>query len=404
MTKSRRRVVRRLGIVAIVMALIVAGYVSYVAVRHVRPVALPVASGPYLVGRSRVEWTDPARVDPLAPTAGEPRRLAVWLWYPAVAGGDMRPAPYTPGPWVQLHLAAPVGWAESDFTAIRTGAYEYAPVAPGRFPIVVLEPGMGFSAPQYSVLAESLAGHGFMVAAVTPTYSANLTVLGGRIVGAEKAGNPPQLGSHSGEPGAQADRLVGIWAADAHFVAAEVAALDRGGALAGHIDATRVAYIGHSFGGAAALEACRSDPACAGAVDMDGTQFGPVARKGLHSPTLVLGHENSCVTGGCTPSGPDDRDDLAVAQSLIAASSGPVWAFTIDGTAHFDFTDYAAYYLATPLRRFLALGSLDGRRALTITSSLVTTFLDQAMLGHKSAALNTSKSPYPEVRVTHLPR
>jgi hypothetical protein len=399
---TRRRVIRGLAALVAGVLLVAGGYVSYAAVRHARTVVLPVAAGPYQAGRTAVEWTDDARTDPLAPTAGTPRRLSVWLWYPVAAGTAGRPAPYAPGPWAGLHLPPPAGWGETDFDAVRTGVLTDAPVAAGRFPVVVLEPGLGLSAPQYSGLAGSLARHGYLVAGVTPTYSANLTVLGGTAVPATRAGNPPDLGGHAGDPGRRADDLVAVWAADARFVATRVSALGHSGPFSGHIDAGHVAYVGHSFGGAASLEACRTDPGCAGAADLDGTQFGTVVRLGLTAPMLILGHENSCVTGTCAVASADDSADLAVAQSLIARSRGPIWTFTIDGTAHFDFTDYATYYLAAPLRRVVALGSLGGRGS-SIIDACLTAFLDRAVRGRAEPLLTTASDRYPEVRIGHLP-
>jgi hypothetical protein len=53
----------------------------------------------------------------------------------------------------------------------------------------------------------------------------------------------------------------------------------------------------------------------------------------------------------------------------------------IDGTKHFDFTDYAAYYLAPPLRLLLPLGSIDGDRALRVTGDYLTQFLAGSLDG-----------------------
>src|SRR5205085_7667383 len=89
---------------------------------------------------------------------------------------------------------------------------------------------------------------------------------------------------HAGQAQADGDRLVGVLAADARFAAAGAAALDANGPFAGHVDATKTTYVGHSFGGAAALEACRTDTRCAGAADLDGTQYGDVVRTGLRKP------------------------------------------------------------------------------------------------------------------------
>ncbi|EWM09706.1 hypothetical protein KUTG_00010 [Kutzneria sp. 744] len=93
-------------------------------------------------------------------------------------------------------------------------------------------------------------------------------------------------------------------AADDRFAAAQADALDDAGRFAAHLHTTRILYLGHSFGGAA-LEACRTDQRCVGAADLDGTQYGPVVRNGLSKPMLLIGSENSCITGTCQPAADD---------------------------------------------------------------------------------------------------
>lgn len=98
-----------------------------------------------------------------------------------------------------------------------------------QFPVAVLKPGMGFAAPQYTTIAENLASHGYLVAGVTPTYSANLSILNGLSVPATKAGNPAAFDApdlHAGEAQAVGDQLAGTWADDDRFAAAQIAALD----------------------------------------------------------------------------------------------------------------------------------------------------------------------------------
>jgi len=59
--------------------------------------------------------------------------------------------------------------------------------------VLVLMPGLGFSAPQYQAIAAAMASRGYVVAGVTPTYSANLTVIAGHPVKASAAGDPSDL-------------------------------------------------------------------------------------------------------------------------------------------------------------------------------------------------------------------
>ena len=394
---SRRR--RRVGriakwfaVVACACSLATAGYLAYVGVRRQQPVALPALDGSYQVGRVTFEWTDRSRVDPLAPRPGRSRALSVWLWYPTLSATAGSAASYAPGAWQQLHLPGLVGWFETDFAKVSIHAREHVPVAAGRFPVVVLEPGLGFSAPQYQALAEGLASHGYLVAGLTPTYSANVSVLDGHVLHATPAGNPPDLGGHSGRAGAAADRLVDVWAADAHFVAARVTELARTSAFAGRIDTSAVAYVGHSFGGAASLQACATDPRCRTAVDVDGTQFGTVVQTGLHVPFMVLTSAGSCVSGTCQVGSQEDDADRAAARSLLAASTGHERCYAITGTRHFNFTDDAALYLAPPVRALFALGSIQGQRGLAIQNRVIAGFLDHAL--HRGPAA----TPTPAVR------
>ena len=369
----KRRWPRRLLITLLALVVLLGGYVGYVAIRAAQPVTLPAPTGAFPVGRTIVDWTDPSRTDPLAPRPNQPRELSVWLWYPAIRT-SAPPAPYLPGAWSGLHLSGIASIAETGFDDVHSHATADAPFATGRFPLVVLEPGLGFAAPQYTAIAENLASHGYLVAGVTPTYSANLTVLNGRTVDRTPAGNPAAFDSpdlHAGPAQTEGDRLVAVWTADARFAAAQAAKLE-----AQHVN-TKTLYVGHSFGGAAALEACREDSRCAGAADLDGTQYGPVVHAGLDKPMLLVGSENSCITGSCQPGSADDRSSLATARDLLRASTGPVTQFQIKGSRHFNFSDYGVYYLAAPIRAQMALGGIDGTQALTIVNGYLTAFADR---------------------------
>lgn len=91
--------------------------------------------------------------------------MSVWLWYP---GGRAGTAPYAHGAWAGLHIDGALAWSETGFDEVRVHAVADVPVAAGRFPVVVLEPGLRFAAPQYTAIAANLASHGYLVAGVTP--------------------------------------------------------------------------------------------------------------------------------------------------------------------------------------------------------------------------------------------
>jgi predicted dienelactone hydrolase len=382
-TRRRRPLAKALLAVPLVVVLAAAGTVAYLGVRHLLPRQLPAPTGPYRVGRTAYDWTDTSRTDPLAPEPGRHRELSVWIWYPAPAGTSGPPAPYAPGHWAGI---LQLGILANRLDAVRTHSVTSAPVAAGRFPLVVLEPGMGLSAPHFSTLAEDLASHGYVVAGVTPTYSANVTVLDGHPVRSSATGNPQDLSQADG------DRLVAVWAADARFAADR--ATGAGGALAGHVDASRIAYIGHSFGGAASLQACHDDRRCAGAVDLDGTPYGTVVTAGLAASMMLLGTPGDCLAGACHPNDAAHRDIDAASRSLRATSTGPSFRYEIAGAEHFNFTDYGAYYIPTPLHGLVQLGPIDGDRALVVVSHYVTAFLDHVQRGTPAPRPDNR---YPEV-------
>jgi dienelactone hydrolase len=367
---AKRRLARLLRLGGAVLAVVgVAGgaYTGLVAWRSYAHVDLPHPAGGHPVGRVGDTATDPGRGG---------RRLSIWTWYPAAARTGT-PAAYAPGRWAGLAIGLPLG--ETRLERVRDPAREQAAPAPGRFPLVVLLPGLGFAAPQYAVLAEDLASRGYVVVGVTPTGSANLTVLDGRAVGPTTEGNPSDFaGDQTVHDRALAGALLDRWVGDARFAAASAATLTESSALAGHVDRSRLAYVGHSFGGSTALQACHEDRKCTAAVNLDGALYGAVATDGLDVPSLLVGHDGSCITGDCAPTGTADRADAAAAATFASASTGAVRRATVPRTGHLDFTDDGVYYWAWPLHTLLGLGDADGRRALAQTGALIGAALHDA--------------------------
>ena len=363
--------IHRGAIVLGLLTLVSAAYVGFCAITSRRTLNLPEISGRDAVGRQEFDWVDKTRTDRFGPRPGsQPRRLSVWMWYPARRGTGPSGS-YAPGGWDALHFPGVVGLGETSFAHIRTRSSERAEPLRRRHLLVVLAPGLGLAAPQYQSLAETLASQGYVVAGYTPTYSANVSVVGGRIVRQAPGATLTDGSLYRPAAQAQARRLMSTWVADMKFVARRARS-----AIEGVDVGRRVVFVGHSFGGASSLEACHEVSTCVGAVNMDGLDLGPVEHTGLRVPTLLLGHANSCVTGVCRPKSEEDRRDRSTARSMITAGHAPTWSVTLDGTEHFDFTDYAAYRLAFPLRRLLPLGSRSGRRSLLSTERCLLDFTD----------------------------
>ena len=118
---------------------------------------------------------------------GEPRTTVTEIWYPAATTEGFRPATY--GDYfegIARLLQSPMGFLleeqpDADVAALATelaelerGSSVGAPVAEGRFPLVVLVHGLGGKRTDWNDAAEALAARGYVVAAMTMTSDGTL--------------------------------------------------------------------------------------------------------------------------------------------------------------------------------------------------------------------------------------
>jgi alpha-beta hydrolase superfamily lysophospholipase len=196
------------------------------------------------------------------------RTIVVQLWYPTrVTTGDR--APYLDSaliPTIKSGSSAPdivETWRD-----LRASAFSDAPIASDKFPLVLFSPGFGMARAYYTAWIEELVSDGFIVAAVDHPF-AGLSVIDGRVFDTRPNPNGPR-----GQTSAMA--------ADLRLLALLLPV------RLGMHD-TRIAAIGHSIGGAAALEACRLDYRISACVNIDGdASFGEFADVGVGRPFMVI--------------------------------------------------------------------------------------------------------------------
>ena len=383
--KSRRLdgVLKGIGRVLVGVVAGIAIFVAFSVVMRVQGVSLPAPTGPMPVGRTEIALNDAGRVDPFF-TDGRTRELAVWIWYPAIEGASGPPAPYVPVAWAPLVNEAVPAPLSQDLTAVRTNSIENAGLR-GRPAAVVLMPGLGEPVASYSALAEDLASHGYAVVGINPTGSTNVVFPDGRIVGATPSGNVNEMGIDAWYDSAA--RVTDAWAADAEFVVRTLAASPP---HIGELNFDHPAYIGHSMGGAAAFEACRQDPTCGGAVDMDGTLWTDVRNTGLEAPSLLLQDDQSGECDAFCQRAAPDFDNVMAAQRAER--------FAIAGSRHMNFSDLGLMWGPA---NALVLGSIDALRMSAITRDLVLSFLDVHVREMPAAGVSEAAARHPELQAVH---
>jgi pimeloyl-ACP methyl ester carboxylesterase len=395
------RISRRFLTLKILTILVLAGAAflalatGIVIVQRSRALTLSAPARPFPVGRFITTWTDHSRQEYLGGNGERPRRLSVWVWYPAEQDGTV--IPYMPQDWTSAR--------ETDrcsgsflFQSVYS-IHVHATDAPlsiqgGPFPVLIFEPGLGPLIPEYTTLAEDLASRGYLVFGLNPTYSASITLLDGQVIQGSNLGTipddaDPELVQQRG------DGLVQVWATDDRFAIDESIRLnnDPDSPFFDRLDTNHIGLLGHSFGGAAALDACSLDPRCTSAADLDGWPFGDVIRTGLDRPIMPILSEQ----GENADQPVEDRANEELTEILAQAPEG--YRLLVHGARHFNFTDYAVGFNPV-MQVFGLLGDIGGVRALRITSDYLAAFFDHTLRGQTSPLLQGSSDDNPEVQLT----
>jgi pimeloyl-ACP methyl ester carboxylesterase len=246
---------------------------------------LPAPQGPYVPGRVAFDWADTSRSSSCYRAAPGGREMMVYLWYPSSSTAPGR-GPYIPHARAidavpaDREVASQVfgqRWDQMVTGEVHAHAVDGAPPASGRpaFPVVLFFHGMGASQFSYTSLIEHLVSYRYVVAAIEQSCSTDLTAFpDGRIVLREQQPAAPNSQPTLAQMMASALDGAAQGAADARFVLDRLSILNHGAPqsfpLAGRLDLSRVAVMGHSGGGTFAARACQLDARFRACIDLEG--------------------------------------------------------------------------------------------------------------------------------------
>ncbi|MGK4578498.1 alpha/beta hydrolase family protein [Kitasatospora sp. HPMI-4] len=344
--------------------------------------ALPAPTGPYAAGEDVLHLTDTSRLDPWMPSAGF-RQLTVSMFYPA-HWETGQPAPYMSLGEAQNFVALrlkPNGFGSTtpeEITAMWTNAFTGAKAAPGKFPLVVLSPGLGNPRGTLTALATELASHGYVVALVGHPYEDS----GEQLADGSIA---PCLCLQAKVTDALAAQIIADRGVDVKFVVDQLT----GGHvwdLSHLIDKRSIGMAGHSIGGAAAAAAMQDDPRIQAGVNLDGTFLPAIPSGALGGRSFMLfGGQGEHSEGG---------GDQTWNDSWRSLTGYKRW-FAVSGENHNSFSDFSI--LAEDAGVSLPGQTLDGFRSLQITRDYVTAFFDKTLKGMPEPLLDGNSPAYPEV-------
>jgi len=360
---------------------------------------LPAPTGPYAVGTTTLTLTDPTRLEPHNPSGSfsTRRTVVVQLWYPAAQSSNP--------------IARYQRWREATLSTfytplLHTHSRIDAPIAstPAQFPVLLFGSRWGGQRTQNTALAEDLASHGYVVAAVDHPYNAARVEINGHVITGNEALEGP--GGSSSPAFAQIafwNSTLDLWAADDLFVLNQLTALNST-RFHNALDTTHVGAFGHSFGGATSFRLLGLDPRIVSAVNLDGWTFGALISR-TSQPMLLIDEQAAAdrehnlltlPTPGATEDQLDHADNTAVESSLTHFGG---YRLYVRGTQHLDFSDQP---LLPPLRRLEYTGPIEPARIDTILRQIVLAFFDQTLRNQPAPVLNTPNS-MPEVTIQHWP-
>jgi predicted dienelactone hydrolase len=343
-------------------------------------VTTPETTGPAQVGTARFEWTDESRGEPATSNPNDRRTVVVQAWYPA----DPRPkdprALYlgrtsTEARQTADGIAATYGVPSlllHEAAVARTRAYLDAPPQRNgqRWPIVLFSPGLAGYRAQNTSWAQEIASHGYFVVAVDHPYESAAVVLDDDSV---IATNVRTSGDRDAD-NRVTDHLTDVRAQDLSFVLDQIDAIE-GSALrspfAGLLDTRSIAAVGHSVGGAAAIQVAQQDPRVDAIINLDGLPRNVVPQR-FPQPILAV------VAGRGTGNEQSDATYRRTLNDLLRNSDGGGLCLTVDGASHLSFTD--APMILPPLPSLI--GSGGRRHGHDITSRATLIFLDAALRGN----------------------
>jgi predicted dienelactone hydrolase len=359
---------------------------------------IPTPSGPYTVGTRLYELTDESRRE-IYSGRDEARRFMIQVWYPSEANPSREKAPWM----ANAEIVAPAIAGTIDMPSffldhlalVKVPAYKELEVAQTEqgFPVILFSHGwQGFNA-QNTSQALQLASHGYVVVGVQHTYGAAITVFPDGTVAHY---NPSGLASDdtpTEEYEIIAHKLVNQWAEDLGFTLnfMEEQNRDPDGALYKRLDLSHLGAYGHSTGGGAAIQFCGTDTRCKAVLGMD-PFMRPVSYEvidtGVTQPSFFM------FSQGWLEDVDNSRSNELFTRFIPHVSDS--WGvISIDGAAHFDFSDLP---LLSPLAPQLGLkGPINAKRVTTIVNDYLVSFFDASLKGEPATLFDNPKR-YAEIK------
>ncbi len=358
-------------------------------------IEMPVPSGKYNIGTKTFSIVDSTRFDSTLNKNG--RDVAFQMWYPSLSKSK------TTSNYIPSMLAdAMIKDEYNNIDSLTIRQWERLPIHASlsnpalqskKFPVLFFLHGFGMSRYSYISIIEDLVSHGYIVISIDSPHSGLLVLLNGKAINTLYDGNPI----------AKCEEM----AKDVTFVFDWLQKTKEKGLtdLINSIDFNKAGVLGHSLGGAAALETCRTDNRFAACIDLDGDPFGKVEQEGLNKPTLILLNAPLFKAERFKEEGSKAKwDSMGIERKqtwqnvLMKNEHTKSYAITISGTNHFTFTDFpfaTIQYYRNPTAGVI----INKNRGLLIISSYIQVFFNSSFTRNNLFEVKKMTDKFPETNI-----
>jgi predicted dienelactone hydrolase len=372
------------------------GFLTTAILSYLYPVfTFPAPTGPYLVGTKLIDLVDRSRIEFCDQSNTSNRELVVQFWYPSTSDVGSKNHYLNDPRLIPSGLFSHLGLITTNSISEVAIAITNAP-----YPVVLYSPAWNGFRTDNTFQAEELASHGFVVIGLEHPCSVPLAIYpNGRVIRSNLSSDATSSDQALAKLLKTGEEQLVLRTQDIQFVLDQLPQLNNSQPFKGILNLQKIGIFGHSFGGAAAAQACSIDPRLKAGMNMDGLLFGSVAQQGAAQPFLFMqsDYARPTTTELNSPVGKIRRskltDEWSYQQRDRWFKNYGGYNLILLGSAHMNFSDY-------PLRSQIANngGPIATDRAMQIINRYTVAFFDQTLNGKKSPLLDRqSGSPFAEV-------
>mgnify|MGYP001170388512 CR=1 FL=1 len=331
-------------------------------------------SGQYHVGTQTLYLVDSSRSMWFSDDISRPREISVKIWYPANEMNLIKKARYLDdseliGEALSERLGVPKALMRRA-KGIKCNSWLNAMPIKGNFPILIYSHGHQSLKIANTFQAEELASNGYIVIAPDHTYDAAITILEDKsiIYSKSKLPNNDQQASKQ-EMKNIVEKQLKIRTIDISFLISKMnQEFSLNNQFVGSADTNRIGIFGHSFGGCTSVMSAFNDNRIDAVLGLD-AYFLPlsesVINKDMNKPFAHIGQ----ISWG-------NSNNYKVMEALGKKNSKSFIHFSIEGSRHYDFTDFSQF---TRLTKKFGSGDISPKKIRKIMNMIMIDFFNSKL-------------------------